>query len=101
MPDSLVNTHPLTGSGLLSRNNRHAPVIVASEVIPPGSKLVNPIPDAVPGILRSKTRVFRRMNPLARKAQQYCPVPRQTECSFACSLLVLHRNVDFTNIYMY
>jgi len=34
----------------------------AAEVTPPGSKLVNPIPDAVPDILRPKNLVFRRTN---------------------------------------
>jgi hypothetical protein len=64
----------LTGSGLPARIDRIDPVDAASEVIPPGSKLVNPIPDAVQGILRPKIRVFRCSAPL-RKVQLNCPVP--------------------------
>jgi len=84
--------HPLTGSGLWSGTGRGSG-LRASEVIPPGSKLVNPIPDAAPGILRPKTRVFRRTNPPVRKVQQYCPAPSHTVQSFACSLLMLHSSV--------
>ncbi|MDD4137215.1 MAG: hypothetical protein PHT99_04880 [Methanoregula sp.] len=72
-----MNTPPIDRFGTAVM---HRPEIrsCASEVIPPGSKLVNPIPDAVPGILRSKTRVFQRTNLPAREGQQCCPVPSHT-----------------------
>jgi hypothetical protein len=52
----------------------------AAEVTPPGSKLVNPIPDALPNILRPKTLVFRCTNMLAGRAMPCNPSPIHAVC---------------------
>ena len=61
---------------------------------------MNPILDAAPDILRSKIRVFRSRNIPVPEAQHCCTVSFHTVRWFACSLLVLHSNVSFTNIYI-
>lgn len=71
----------------------------ASEVTPPGSKLVNPIHDAVPDIPCPKTLVFRRTNMLAGRGLPCNLSLIHAVCCFACVLLVLHKIISFTNIY--